>query len=74
MLVPIEPVSDVNVEPKDPERFALDLASAINTLMESPARMRSMGLAARRRVEEHFGWPAIARETLEFYRELIRTA
>jgi alpha-maltose-1-phosphate synthase len=73
LLVPIDPVSETNVEPLDPERFALDLASAINTLMESPERLRSMGRAARQRVEEHFGWPAIARETLQFYRDLTRT-
>ncbi len=72
LLVPIDPVSEIDVEPRDPERFALDLASAINSLMDSPARLRSLGRAARRRVEEHFGWPAIARATLELYRELIR--
>jgi alpha-maltose-1-phosphate synthase len=72
LLVPLDSVSDSNVEPKDPERFALDLASAINGLMESPKRLRLMGRAARGRVEEHFGWAAIAGETLELYRGLIR--
>ncbi|MBM3890454.1 MAG: glycogen synthase [Verrucomicrobia bacterium] len=73
MLVPIEPVSETNVEPRDPEQFARNLATAINTLLDSPARLQEMAAAARRRVEEHFGWPAIARQTLEFYQQLVRS-
>jgi len=73
MHVPIEPVSETNVEPRDPEQFARNLATAINTLLDSPARLQEMAAAARRRVEEHFGWPAIARQTLEFYQQLVRS-
>jgi glycosyltransferase involved in cell wall biosynthesis len=29
-----------------------------------------MGAAARRRVEEHFSWPSIARRTLDYYAEV----
>jgi glycosyltransferase involved in cell wall biosynthesis len=32
-----------------------------------------MGAEARRRVEAHFGWEAIARQTLEYYEELRET-
>src|SRR5690606_33397110 len=71
LLVPITPVSETNVEPRDPEQYARDLASAINTLMSDPARRQEMSLRARARVEAEFGWPSIARQTLAFYQELI---
>src|SRR5204863_6400623 len=32
LLVPIEPVSQTDVEPRDPDQFAKNLASAANTL------------------------------------------
>ncbi|MCX7824987.1 MAG: glycogen synthase [Verrucomicrobiae bacterium] len=72
ILVPIEPVSETNVEPRDPDLFARNLAAAVNGLLDSPAMLQEMGAAARRRVEEHFGWPTIARQTLEFYQQLVR--
>lgn len=71
LLVPITPVSETNVEPRDPEWFARDLATGINALMSDPARRQAMGLRARARVEAAFGWPAIASQTLAFYQELI---
>lgn len=70
-LVPIETEGHGSVEPADPERFARDLAAAVNQLMADPARRRDMGRAARRRVVEHFSWRRIAEETMRFYRELV---
>jgi glycogen synthase len=70
LLVPFESRSDRNFEPLDPERFSLDLAAVINRLLDDPERRRNMGLQARERVERSFGWPAIARRTYEFYRDL----
>jgi alpha-maltose-1-phosphate synthase len=32
-----------------------------------------MGVAGRRRVEEHFSWRAVAERTLEFYRQIAGT-
>jgi len=67
LLVPFEPAGRQDAEPKHPERFARDLAAAIDTLMRSPQRRIEMGRAARRRVEKHFSWRSIARQTLEAY-------
>jgi len=72
LLVPFEPSGPQDAEPKHPERFAQDLAAAIDTLMRSPARRIDMGAAARRRVEERFSWQSVARQTLEAYEQSRR--
>jgi starch synthase len=74
LLVPFEPASAGDQEPKDRERFALDLASAVNSLITSPGRGKSMGTAARQRVKAHFTWKAVARKTLDFYENLAKEA
>ncbi len=70
LLVPFEPRGPADFEPRDPERFAFDLAEAINRLLDDPERRRHMGRQARERVERSFGWPSIARRTCDFYEEL----
>ena len=52
------------------EAFARRLAEAVNYLLANPAISKAMGLKARRRVQEKFSWHQIARQTVEFYREL----
>lgn len=71
LLVPITPTSDTDVEPRDPDQFAHDLAAGINQLMADPVRRQAMASRARARVEADFGWPSIARQTLDFYQMLI---
>jgi starch synthase len=71
-LVPFEPVSDDNFEPKHPDRFSRDLAEAVNRLFRSPEKRRTMGRESRKRVEKEFSWESVARKTLEFYKELIK--
>ncbi|MCI0489619.1 MAG: glycogen synthase [Blastocatellia bacterium] len=71
LLVPFEPVSADDFAPREPERFSRDLAHAINSLILSPERLARMGAKSRQRVEEHFSWAAIARQTLEFYQSVI---
>ena len=56
--------------PADPAGFARDLAAAMNDLITDSKKAASWGDASRRRVLEHFAWPAIARETAELYRRL----
>lgn len=68
ILVPFEPAGDA--EPRRPEQYARDLAEAINALLRAPERRQAMGAEARRRVEAHFGWEAIARQTVQYYQEL----
>lgn len=58
------------VEPADPQRFSRDLAAAVNRLIADPPRRASMARQARRRVEDHFSWTSIARQTAEFYASL----
>jgi alpha-maltose-1-phosphate synthase len=70
ILVPFEPVGQNDSEPRRPEQYARDLASAINALLRSPEKRQALGAEARRRVESHFGWEAIARQTLQYYTEL----
>ena len=59
-----------NFEPKSPEQFSRDLAAAINQLMALPEKLKAMGMESRKRVEQHFSWRTIARQTLEYYREV----
>jgi glycogen synthase len=70
LLVPLEPLSPDNAEPKDPEQFAQDLASALNRLLASPETMQAMRKQARKRVEQYFSWRSVAQQTLEFYQAL----
>jgi starch synthase len=70
LLVPFEPRGGGDFEPRDPERFSLDLAAAINRLLDESERRRQMGRQARERVERSFAWPSIARRTLDFYKEV----
>ena len=69
--MPFEPRDDGSREPVDPERFARDIAERVNELLADPARARRMGEAGRRRAVEHFGWPAIAAETVALYERLL---
>ncbi len=71
LLVPVDARSPGDFEPRDPERFALALAEAINELLDDPARLASMGRRSRDRVESSFGWTSIARWTVDFYRDLL---
>jgi glycogen synthase len=56
--------------PADPDKFARNLAEAVNYLIENPDKRRRMGVEGRKWVEKHFSWRAIADETLRFYDEL----
>jgi len=71
LLTPIEPVAGGTGEPRDPDRFARDIADRVNALLAEPQRARAMGAAGRRRAIENFGWPAIATRTVELYESLL---
>jgi len=57
--------------PSNPEKFARDLASRLQQLLDDPDKCRRFGDAGRRRVEAIFSWTAIARQTIQLYESLI---
>ena len=72
-LVPIDQMGESPFEPRDPEKFARDLAARVNKLIADPKLCEQFGRAGRQRAEEKFGWPAIARETKALYEQLLRS-
>jgi len=70
-LVPFD-ADPVTGFPLDADRFARDLAARIAELMADPVLCARMGAAGRKRVEETFAWEAIAAQTVELYRELVK--
>jgi MMP alpha-(1->4)-mannosyltransferase len=60
----------VLVEPGDAE----ELAAALRTLLDSPARRAELSEAAWHRVQQKFAWPAVARATVAEYRRVIAAA
>ena len=73
LLVPVDATDGGDFEPKNPAKFAADLADAVNQLLNDPARMAEMGRKSRERVERHYSWTSIARATLDFYRSLLQS-
>lgn len=71
-LIPFEPVGIDTPEPRDPEKFARDLAIAVNRLLNSPEARTEMGRKARERVEKEFSWKVIASKTLAYYEQLVK--
>lgn len=70
-LVPFEPDA-VTGFPKHPDQFARGLAEKLSQLLGNPQQCKRFGEAGRKRVEEKFSWAAIAGQTIELYRTLIR--
>lgn len=72
LLVPFEP-DPVTGLPVNADRFARDLAAKIVELMVNPSLRKKFGAAGRKRAEETFAWEAIAAQTVELYRELVKS-
>jgi alpha-maltose-1-phosphate synthase len=72
LLVPVDAEGGADFEPKDPAKFARDLAEAINKLLDDPERLKEMGARSRERVEHFFSWTSIARWTMDFYWDLVQ--
>ena len=71
-VIPIDQASDGTGTPNDPDRFVADLATALNAVLADPARTAEMGTAGRRRAVEDFSWDAVAEQTTEIYRSVLR--
>jgi len=61
----------VDYAPDAMDAFTSALAERIDQLLGDTALAAKMGRAGRRRVIEHFGWPAIAARTVELYDSLL---
>ncbi|MGH3065369.1 MAG: glycogen synthase [Gaiellaceae bacterium] len=70
LLVPFDPV-DGSREPRDPERFARDIAERVNELVSDPEKAERFGKAGRKRAVESFSWSEIAAATLAIYEKLL---
>ena len=46
--------------------------ATVNELLADPRRAAAMGEAGRRRVVEEFSWTAVAEQTVEVYRKVLR--
>ncbi len=73
LLVPLAPDHSEDHDIPGAEAFAQKLAEAVNFLLANPEKRREMGVKARQRVQEKFSWQQIARQTLDFYREIIES-
>jgi alpha-maltose-1-phosphate synthase len=70
-LVPIDQMAESPFEPRDPEKFARDLAARVNQLIADPELCAKFGRAGRKRAEEKFSWAAIAAQTKMLYEQLL---
>ncbi len=69
-LVPFDQ-DPVTSFPRDPDKFARDLAAKLSDLLADPEKCRRFGQAGRKRAEEKFSWTSIADQTIALYRTLI---
>lgn len=70
ILVPVEQQKEAPFEPVNPDKFAKDLANGINKLIDNPELRKSMAKKGRKRVEQHFDWKSIAKQTADLYTSL----
>jgi starch synthase len=69
-LVPFDQ-DPVTSFPRDPDRFARDMAAKLSDLLGDPAKCRRFGKAGRKRVEEKFSWARIGDQTIALYQKLV---
>jgi alpha-maltose-1-phosphate synthase len=70
LLVPFDPGNDPSRTPRDPERFARDIAERANRLLADRHEAQRMGAAGRARAVAEFGWDTVAERVLALYRTL----
>jgi glycogen synthase len=69
-LISLEHKSATDFSPKNPEKFQSDFAEKLNLFLTNPEISKKMGEASRKRAEAIFSWKNIARQTVDFYKEL----
>ena len=61
----------VHYDAADPAQFEADFASAVNAIAGDPGRAAQLGRTGRERAVAHFGWGAIAEQTMDVYRTAL---
>lgn len=61
----------VPYDPAEPRAFEHAFADAVNDLVADPQRAHAFGLAGRARAIAHFGWQAIATQTVGVYQSAL---
>ncbi|MEU6679699.1 glycogen synthase [Streptomyces sp. NPDC046925] len=72
LLVPIEQEQDGSGTPLAPQRFASDLAAAVNRLLADPDHADRLGAAGLARAQKEFGWDVAAQRAHAVYRSVLR--
>ena len=62
----------VNFDANNSSKFESDFTNQIEELMADPVLLSQMGKAGRIRAEKHFGWDAVAKQTIELYKSLLK--
>ena len=62
----------VDYDANNINKFENDFTSQIEDLMANPNLLKEMGKAGRVRAEKHFGWDAVAKETIELYKSILK--
>jgi alpha-maltose-1-phosphate synthase len=61
----------VDYDPADLDGFTSALADRMEALLRDTTMAARMGKAGRERVRQHFGWRAIASQTVQLYDKLL---
>lgn len=62
----------VDYDAKNASKFENDFTTQIEELMANQSLLIQMGKAGRNRAEKHFGWDAVAKQTIELYKSLLK--
>ncbi|MFH8491837.1 glycogen synthase [Streptomyces longisporoflavus] len=71
LLVPVEQEQDGSGTPLAPQRFASDLATAVNRLLADPDHADRLGAAGLARAQKEFGWDVAAQRAHAVYRSVL---
>ena len=71
LLIHLDQQKEAPFEPVNPDQFSRDLAEGINRVIGDKILQEKMEKNGRKRVEEHFDWKAIAKQTKTIYQSLI---
>ena len=70
ILIPLEQQDIAPFEAVYPDKFARDLASGVNKIINDETLKKTMAKNGRQRVEDTFDWRAIAKQHKELYKSL----